>query len=133
MSAEAVGTFLNGVQTLKRSLNPEISLLGVVGMLTHNQVALRENEQNAKNTAMDQVNRVWGPDFHFFNRHIPRRAAIADVAGEDIAYLRDATVKSWFDELGDAIMPRLWPQPPARTMRAQPRPERGPEIVPLAV
>lgn len=120
MSAEAVGTFLSGVQTLKRSLNSEISLLGVVGMLTHNQVALRENEQNAKQTAMDQVSRVWGPDFHFFDRHIPRRAAIADVAGENIAYLCDATVKLWFDQLGDAITPRLWPTPATRPTRRPP-------------
>lgn len=110
MSAEAVGTFLNGVQTLRRVLNPWIEPLGVVGMLTATQGPLSTMAQNARNTASDQVKRVWGPNFHFFGRHIPRRAAIASAAGEDIAYLRDDEVKGWFDQLGTEIFFRLWPR-----------------------
>src|SRR6266436_2595638 len=40
MSAEAVGTFLHGVRTLKSALNTQIDLLGVVGTLTHRQDSL---------------------------------------------------------------------------------------------
>jgi cellulose biosynthesis protein BcsQ len=120
MSAEAVGTFLNGVQTLRRHLNPGIELLGVVGMLTAQQTGLKTSEQNAQRTAEQQVRQVWGPNYHFFGRHIPRKAAIANVAGEDIAYFRDEDVKGWFDVLGADVASRLWPQ----TQQPAPQPTR---------
>src|SRR5215510_2991693 len=69
LSAEAVGTFLNGVRTLKNGLNTQIDLLGVVGTLTHRQDSLIPREQNARNMAKEQVARVWGPNFHIFERH----------------------------------------------------------------
>ena len=74
LSAETVGTFLNGVQTLKSHLNPRIDLLGVVGMLTATQTGLNSREIQAKNIAADQVGQVWGANHHFFNRS--RRARI---------------------------------------------------------
>jgi hypothetical protein len=126
MSAEAVGTFLNGVRTLKNALNTQIDLLGVVGTLTHRQDSLIPREQNARNMAKDQVMRVWGPNFHVFERHIPRKNAIAEAAAGDIAfYHRDASVRSLFVALGDEIAGRLWPQPsaePSRPARVQQMP-----------
>jgi hypothetical protein len=72
---------------------------------------------------MNQVSRVWSANFHFFERHIPRKEAIAKAAGEDIAYYCDATVRGWFDELGGAISQRLWPEPVlARYREAQNNP-----------
>jgi len=121
LSAEAVGTFLNGVRTLKNALNSQIDLLGVVGTLTHRQDSLVPREQNARNMSKDQVARVWGPNFHVFERHIPRKSAIAEAAGGDIAfYHRDASIRSLFVALGDEITGRLWPQPSAEP----PRPAR---------
>src|SRR5215510_4511794 len=128
MSAEAVGTFLQGVRTLKGALNHQIDLLGVVGTLTQRQDALVPREQNARNMARDQDAQVWGANFHMFERHIPRKSTIAEVAGEDIAYYRDQVVRGWFDALGGEIAARLWPQPaaqPAQTTRA-PRAQRTP-------
>jgi chromosome partitioning protein len=118
MSAEAVGTFLNGVRTLKNALNTQIDLLGVVGALTHRD-SLVPREQNARNMAKDQVASVWGPNFHVFERHIPRKSAIAEAAGGDIAFYnqRDASVRSVFVALGDEIAGRLWPQPAAESAR----------------
>jgi chromosome partitioning protein len=107
LSAEAVGTFLNGVQVMKGSLNHRIDLLGVVGMLTMQQGNLSDREENAKRVAMQQVSQAWGANYHFFDRHIPRKAAIAAAAGEAIAYFRDPTVRGWFDELGAEIAERL--------------------------
>jgi cellulose biosynthesis protein BcsQ len=120
LSAEAVGTFLGGVKTLQRSLNHGIEFLGVVGMLTTQQGSLNPREQNAVNIVRDQATKVWGPHLYFFDRHIPRRAAVANVAGEDIAYLCDPTVKGWFDQLGADISSRIWPY----TAPAEPRPTR---------
>jgi chromosome partitioning protein len=107
LSAEAVGTFLNGVQVLKTHLNPMIELLGVVGTLTFKQTALNDREQQAKNIAIAEVQRTWSANPCFFNRHIPRREAIATAAGESLAYFSDATVKKWFDELGQEVLERL--------------------------
>jgi len=132
MSAEAVGTFLHGVCTLKSALNHQIDLLGVVGTLTQRQDSLVPREQNARNMAKDQVARAWGANFHVFERHIPRRSAIAEAAGGDIAFYRDETVRGWFVALGGEITSRLWPQAaaePARPPRVQ-RPTRvlAPEL-----
>lgn len=107
MSAEAVGTFLAGVQVLKRSLNREISLLGIVGMLTAYKDRLNAREGQAKAIAMQQVAQVWGPDFHFFERHIPRREDVARSAGDDIAFLAYPDIQEIFTELGDAVSQRL--------------------------
>jgi len=82
-------------------------LLGIVGMLTSAQTGLNVREQNAQNIAADEVFRTWGANHHFFRRHIPRRAAIAAAAGNDIAYHCDDVVRGWFDVLGAEISERL--------------------------
>jgi chromosome partitioning protein len=107
LSAEAVGTFLHGARVLKNALNPGIDLLGIVGMLTQQQSGLVAREQNAKLVAAEQVALAWSHNHHFFERHIPRRAAISEAAGERIAYLGDTTIKGFFDELGAEISVRL--------------------------
>lgn len=130
LSAEAVGTFLNGALVLKHSLNPAIDLLGIVGMLTQQQTELVTREQNAKLLASEQATRAWSPNHHFFNRHIPRRAAISEAAGERIAYLSDPAVKGFFDELGQEVCARLsWnsdsPSPSPRRSERIPSPIAG--------
>jgi chromosome partitioning protein len=107
LSAEAVGTFLNGVQVLKSALNSRLDLLGVVGTLTYQQAGLNSREQQAKNIAVAEVQRTWGANHYFFNRHIPRRAAIAVAAGTSLAYFDDDTVRRWFDEVGKEAIERL--------------------------
>jgi len=127
MSADAVGTFLHGVRTLKNRLNTQIDLLGVVGTLTHRQDSLVPREQNARNMAKDQVARAWSPNFHIFERHIPRRSAIAEAAGGDIAFYRDETVRGLFAALGAEIAGRLWPQ--AAADPARPRVARATPVL----
>jgi cellulose biosynthesis protein BcsQ len=107
LSAEAVGTFLGGIRVLKTRLNPGIDLLGVVGTLTYQQGQLNNREQQALNVAIGQVQKTWGHNHYFFKRHIPRKEAIADAAGESLAYFENDTVKKWFDELGREISARL--------------------------
>jgi len=107
LSAEAVGTFLDSARTLKRSLNHEIDLLGVVGMLTYQQGRLSVREENAKRAAIRQVSKTWSANHYFFKRHIPRKAEIAKAAGQDLAYFCDPTVRRWFDSLGAEIAERL--------------------------
>jgi chromosome partitioning protein len=128
LSAEAVGTFLNGARELRHVLNPAIDLLGIVGMLTQQQTGLVPREQTSKLIAIEEASQAWGPNHHFFERHIPRRAAISAAAGADIAYLTDSSVKDFFDELGQEISARLnWAglTPPAKARRS----ERTPNAV----
>jgi cellulose biosynthesis protein BcsQ len=120
LSAEAVGTFAKGVHVLKTHLNPMIELLGVAGTLTYQQAELKDREQQAKNIAVAEVQRTWGANPYFFNRHIPRKEAIATAAGDSIAYFTDDTVKRWFDELGQEVLERL--KLPAFPPASRPRP-----------
>jgi len=124
LSAEAVGTFLGGVRVLKTRLNPGIDLLGVVGTLTYQQGGLNSREQQALNVAIAQVQKTWGPNHYFFKRHIPRKEAIADAAGESLAYFKNDTVKKWFDELGQEVLGRLNLRLPDRPGN-RPRPNGG--------
>jgi cellulose biosynthesis protein BcsQ len=107
LSAEAVGTFLDGARKLRASLNHEIDLLGVIGMLTYQQDRLIEREENARRLAISQVSKTWSTNHYFFERHIPRKSKIAEAAGEDIAFYCDATVRHLFEELGAEISGRL--------------------------
>jgi hypothetical protein len=79
----------------------------VVGTLTHQQAGLNNREQQAKNISVTQVQKTWSTNHYFFNRHIPRKAAIAVAAGTSLAYLDDNTVRRWFDELGNEVLERL--------------------------
>ena len=106
LSSEAVGTFIDGFRTLKRSLNHEINPLGVVGMLTYRTEDLGR-EQDAKEKTRRQILETWQLDIPFFDRHIPRKASIAKAAGESIAYYDDPVVRDLFDQLGDEISRRL--------------------------
>lgn len=129
LSAEAVGTFLHGADLLKKRLNPGIDLLGIVGMLTQQQTGLVPREQNAKQRASEEVSRAWSPNHHFFDRHIPRRAAISQAAGQNIAYFADPEVKGFFDELGQELSKRLGWNDKTTRMRPLDRGERMPRLV----
>jgi chromosome partitioning protein len=107
LSAEAVGSFLNGAKFLKNKLNPSLELLGIVGTMSYQQDGLRDREEKAWVLVKEQVKKAWGPNGYYFRRHIPRKAAISEAAGNGLAYLEDATVKGWFDELGDEISVRI--------------------------
>jgi cellulose biosynthesis protein BcsQ len=101
-----VATFYSGVRTLKDSLNHGIEVLGVVGMLTA-QNELKAIELDSKQKLREDITRTWQTDLHFFDRHIPRRQAMARAAGESIAFCDDAPVRDLFTTLGDEISDRL--------------------------
>jgi cellulose biosynthesis protein BcsQ len=129
LSAEAIGTFLHGAKHLKKRLNPGIDLLGIVGMLTQQQTGLVAREQTAKQRAAEEVSRAWSPNHHFFDRHIPRRAAISQAAGRDMAYLSDPEIKGFFDELGQELSKRLGWNDRVVQMPSADRGERMPRFI----
>jgi cellulose biosynthesis protein BcsQ len=106
MSSEAVGTFYEGIRTLKNCLNPGIEVLGVVGMLTY-QRELKAEENDAKLKAQQEIREAWHTEIHFFERHIPRRQAIARAAGEKIAFSDNVDAHDLFSVLGKEISLRL--------------------------
>jgi len=107
-SAEAVGSFLRAARNLKATLNPGLELLGIVGLLTHQQHGLHETEERAKVRILEQLPQVWGPNQIIFNRHIPRRMEFSRAAGEGIAYLNGTgEVREWMNTLGGEIRVRI--------------------------
>jgi cellulose biosynthesis protein BcsQ len=105
-SASSVASFLNAVNTLTNQTNPNIDLLGVVGMMTHAQTKLSTTELSAVAMIREQVKQVRS-DCHIFERHIPQRVAINRSAGKSLAYLQDREVCTFISELGQEIRGRL--------------------------
>lgn len=107
-SAEAVGSFLRAAHNLKATLNPSLELLGIVGLLTHQQHGLHVTEERAKIRILEQLPQVWSPNQIFFDRHIPRRMEFSRAAGEGIAYLNGSgEVREWMNTLGGEISIRI--------------------------
>lgn len=106
LSGDAVHTFIRMVKNNIRPLNPSLKLLGVVGSMTHQEPSLMGWEENAKNDINAQME--WVPAMPVLDRYIPRRAAIASNAGEDIAYFVDQDVQHVFNQLGREIEGRIW-------------------------
>ncbi|HYN81610.1 MAG TPA: hypothetical protein VES88_08925, partial [Gemmatimonadaceae bacterium] len=92
-------------------LGLDIDLAGIVGMMTR-QVEPTEKEQRGLSLARDSGH-IWKEDFDYvFKTTVPRRVAIADAAGEDVAYfLKDAqniSLRSYFDPLFKEICTAVW-------------------------
>lgn len=86
LSVEAIPQFLTNVRAIKEDLDLGIELAGIVGTLTRSD-ALSSNEQLYLDKAREGGH-VWTKDRDFIlPRTVPRRAAIADAAGQEVAYL----------------------------------------------
>ncbi len=84
LAAETVGSFLNRVRALKNALDLPIELAGVVGTMSYYD-KLNYEEEEALGTIKDGLQQ-WGPDGHIFERTIPRKKKLADIAGSDVGY-----------------------------------------------
>jgi chromosome partitioning protein len=91
LSVEAIPQFLSNVKAIRSDLKLGIELAGIIGTLTR-QDALSKAEQRYLEMAAE-AGRLWEKTTDFvLPRTIPRRAAVSDAAGEEIAYLlNDAT------------------------------------------
>ena len=111
LSVEAVGQFLTNMKAIKSDLSLDIDLAGIVGMMAR-QMPPTAKEQRALSLARD-AGYIWKEDIDYvFEAVIPRRVAVADAAGEDIAYfLSDAQnipIRSYFDPLFKEICAAVW-------------------------
>jgi len=111
MSANAVGRFLKRLNNQIRPLNPHLGFAAVVGTLTRSKTKLDDHEIRARDSIAEQLvtpeGRIWTERYHGCERYIPRTTAIAKVAGSDIGYLKDASIRAIFDELGNELCGKI--------------------------
>ena len=111
LSVEAVPQFLTNVKSIKEDLSLGVELAGVIGTLTRTD-ELSKTEEFYFNRARDAA-RIWSEDTDYMlPRTIPRRTAISDAAGEQIAYLlgdkqQRTQVRLIFDPLFEDISRRI--------------------------
>ena len=110
LSAEAVGTFISNMKSIKTDLKLDLDLAAIVGTLSRG-LALSESERVALDLAREG-GMVWrnGTDFVLPNT-IPRKVDIGNAAGEDIAYLLPGqvgqTVRGIFDPVFSGICEKI--------------------------
>lgn len=110
LSVEAVSQFLANMKAIKSDLGLDIDLAGIAGMMTR-AANLSANETRALELARES-GEIWkeGGDF-VFKTTLPRRVAIANAAGEDIAYFgrdNEGPLARLFDPLFDEICTAVW-------------------------
>jgi chromosome partitioning protein len=111
LSGEAVSQFLTNMKAIKNDLKLDINLAGVVGMMTRT-ANLSATEQQALELIREGCS-AWDADRDYvFSTTIPRRVAIANAAGGEIAYLvnddQGNQVSDLFDPLFREICQRIW-------------------------
>lgn len=109
LSAKQVISLLSMIKQNIRPLNPALELLGVVAVLTQLAPRLVARETQVTSFLEEHMPTYWNQSARIFERHIPRKAAMAEVAGQNIPYFTDDTVKKWFDELGSELIGPLAP------------------------
>lgn len=112
LSAEAVAQFLTTVRAIKSDLGLEIELAGIVGCMTRAK-DLTGNEPRALELAR-VGGHVWKPEIdHVFKTTLPRKVAIGNAAGEDVAYFAkdraSVPLQSLFDPLFAEICEKIFP------------------------
>jgi chromosome partitioning protein len=108
LSAETMGSFLRQVAGLKAHMKLDLSLAGVVGMMTPSQPLtspLRPANQDALGRVRTSLRREWRDDEYVFKRDIQERASISNAAGKELS--TDAVALQMFKELGDELSSRL--------------------------
>lgn len=111
LSGEAVAQFLTVMKSLKDEMQLSIDLAGIAGMMTRTD-ALSGIEPAIFESLLD-TGQIWREDVDFrLARTMPRRVAVAQVAGEDFAWLLPAgqggnDFRSVFRPLAEEICARV--------------------------
>jgi cellulose biosynthesis protein BcsQ len=108
LSVEAVGQFLTNVKAIKSDLDLDLDLAGIVGMMTRQ--AKPSDRENRGLALAREGGTIWKEETDYvFKTTLPRRVAIADAAGEDVAYLSEGgSVREFFDPLFEEICTAVW-------------------------
>lgn len=106
LSSESVPQFITNMKAIKADLGLDIELAGIAGMMSRVAV-LSDNEQLALDRAREG-GYVWNATKDFvLEQTIPRRSAIADAAGGDIAYFGQDSDRKPLTELFDPLFSQL--------------------------
>ena len=98
LGVRAIPQFVANMQSIKRELDLDLELAGIVGMMSR-QAVLSQRERGLWDDAGDGA-RAWSKDQDFrFATTIPRRSQISDSAGDSIAYLATPEIKTIFEPL----------------------------------
>jgi chromosome partitioning protein len=104
LSAETVVQFVSQLTRLKRDLGLPIELAGVVGTMTY-QDTTTDAEKDALGLVREGFTTL-GVQGYVFNRNVPRKKLLADLAGSHIGYLR-SELRTLFDQLGTEVANRI--------------------------
>ena len=105
LSVETMRSTLGATRHLMVDVNPGLRLAGVVGTMTFADNLI--NPEKDSRALVAEALEAWQLDRHIFKRNIPRRNAISNNAGSQIAYIADSGIRDLFDELGDELCERI--------------------------
>lgn len=105
LAVETMKSTLYTTRQLMIGLNPSLRLAGVVATMTYGE-GLTDTERDARALIVEALD-AWQLDRHIFARNIPRKNAISNNSGSQIAYLENGEIKSLFDQLGDELSERI--------------------------
>lgn len=106
LSAEAVPQFITNMKAIREDLGLDIQLAGIAGMMSR-IATLNQNEELALNRAREG-GLIWDNTKDFvLTQTIPRRSAIADAAGGDIAYFEKDAERSPLSDLFDPLFAQI--------------------------
>lgn len=110
LSSEAVGRYLNLMKVLKADMGLGLQLAGIAGMMTRTADPTPAELQILSDLGLTA--HIWGKDERFvLENTIPRRVAIANAAGEDLAFtLRNQdgnAIRGLFTPLFEQICDRI--------------------------
>ena len=115
LSVSATLNSLSAIQKLREKLSPSLKFLGVLPTFVDQQTGLRRREQEAvedlKQALSSPANQKAfdGEVPILLEQRILRKAAIAKVAGEEIAFFSDSDVRTMYSKLGAAIATAVGP------------------------
>jgi chromosome partitioning protein len=114
MSAEAAVYFSQDISAMRQELFPSLKLIGVIPSMTFQNQRFTQREEDLIDYLNDSLRKYWGSQKVVLSKAaIPRKNALGNVAGKDIAYLDAGTkkdtaeIRKIFDRVGLSIMEKL--------------------------
>ena len=113
VSAQAVEPFVRSIEAMKRDLDLDVRLAGIISMMTREE-ELNENEIKVREHVSETIAKILGGDRNpFIAGNIPRRSVVTNGATARLSYfLRDAQhapMTKFYDPIFDEIWSRIMP------------------------
>jgi cellulose biosynthesis protein BcsQ len=106
-STERVQPMLSWLRTLRRTLNPDLKVLGVVANRTARGADMIDGERNLWSALRDQCCDTWGEEVYLCRTFIPQRAEIRDAENERRPLTERDDAFGYFKKLAVELAARL--------------------------